>query len=97
MIDLTLRMDYADVFDFYKFHEVFRQQLADAKGGERFTLQAYIEEHHELWRDYDVTKTAYIATILETEVSDTYGIFPDPEDYISLSKPQRIEGTRRKG
>ena len=39
MIDITLRMDYADVFDFDKFHEVFRQQLSAAKGGERFTLK----------------------------------------------------------
>lgn len=96
MIDLTLRMDYADVFDFDKFHEVFRQQLSDAKGGERFTLQAYIEEHHELWRDYDVTKTFQIAEVLELEVSNLYGIFPDPEDYITLPTPQRPERTRRR-
>ena len=38
MIDITLRMDYADVFDFDKFHEVFRQQLTVAKGDECITL-----------------------------------------------------------
>ena len=27
MIDITRRMEYADVFDFDKFHEVFRQQV----------------------------------------------------------------------
>ena len=42
MIDITLRMDYADVFDFDKFHEVFRQQLTVAKGDECITLAAII-------------------------------------------------------
>lgn len=95
-VDLFRRMDYADMFDFDKFHEAFKQQLAAARGGERFTLQSYIEEHHELWRDYDVAKTAQIAEILETEVSDIYGIIPDPEDYITLPTPQRPERTTRR-
>lgn len=73
-IDLFKRMDYAEVFDFDKFHEVFRQQLFAAKGGERFTLKEYIEDHHEFWRDYDVTKSAQIAEVLEIEVSDIHGL-----------------------
>jgi len=95
-VDLFRRMDYADVFDFDKFHEAFKQQLAAARGGERFTLRDFIEEHHEVWHDYDVAKTAQIAEILETEVSDIYGIFSDPEDYITLPTPQIPERTRRR-
>lgn len=92
-IDLQRRMDYANVFNFDEFHKAFRQQLDAARGGERFTLQSYIEEHHELWRDYDVTKSAQIAEVLETEVSNIYGIFSDPEDYLTLPAPKRAERT----
>ena len=37
-VDRIKRIEYADVFNFDKFHEVFKHQLAIAKGGERFTL-----------------------------------------------------------
>lgn len=90
-IDLFKRMDYADVFDFDKFHEVFKQQLSAAKGGERFTLRDFIENHHELWLDYDISKSAQIAEILETEVSDIYNIFSDPDDFIELPKFKKKE------
>ena len=94
-VDLFKRMDYAIVFDFDKFHEVFKQQLAVARGGERFTLRDFIEEHHELWHDYDLSKSVQIAEILETEVSDLYGLTPDPEDYYLLPKANKQEKERK--
>ena len=90
-VDLFKRMDYANVFNFNEFHKVFRQQLSIAKGGERFTLKDYIEDHHELWHDYDISKSAQIAAILETEVSEIYNIVSDPEDFIELSKYKKEE------
>ena len=86
MIDITLRMDYADVFDFDKFHEVFRQQLAVAKGDECITLASFIEDHHEVWHDYSLNKIAKITDVLAIEVADLYGLFPDPDDKIILPK-----------
>ena len=86
MIDITLRMDYADVFDFDKFHEVFRQQLTVAKGDECITLASFIEDHHEVWHDYSLPKIAKIAEVLATEVADLYGLIPDPDDNIILPK-----------
>ena len=86
MIDITRRMDYADVFDFEKFHEVFRQQLAVAKGDECITLASFIENHHEVWHDYSLNKISKIAEVLATEVADVYGLFPDPDDRITLPK-----------
>jgi len=86
MIDITLRMDYADVFDFDKFHEVFRQQLAVAKGDECITLASFIEDHHEIWHDYSLNKISKIAEVLAIEVADLYGLFPDPNDRITLPK-----------
>ena len=77
MIDITLRMDYANVFDFDKFHEVFRQQLTVAKGDECITLASFIEDHHEVWHDYSLPKIAKIAEVLATEVADLYGLIPD--------------------
>lgn len=94
-IDLFKRMDYADVFDFEKFHEVFRLQLSVAKGGERFTLIDFIEEHHEIWHDYDVAKSAYIAEVLEIEVADIYGLIPDPEDYYLLPRAKKQDEKKR--
>ena len=94
-VDLFRRMDYADVFDFNKFHEAFQQQLAAAKGGERFTLRDFIEEHHEVWRDYDLSKSDHIAGVLEIEVSDLYGLTPDPEDYYQLPKASKQEEKKR--
>lgn len=94
-IDLFKRMDYADVFDFDEFHKAFQQQLSVAKGGERFTLRDFIEEHHELWHDYDVTKSANIADVLEIEVADLYGLIPDPEDYYQLTKAKKQEAKKR--
>ena len=63
-VDLLKRMDYVDVFDFDKFHEVFGHLLTLVKGGERFTLVAFIEGMHDLWRDYDLSKSVRIAEIL---------------------------------
>ena len=86
MINITRRMDYADVFDFNKFHEVFRQLLTFAKGDECITLASFIEDHHEVWHDYSLSKIAKIADVLATEVADMYGLFPDPDDKITLPK-----------
>ena len=86
MINIILRMDYADVFDFDKFHEVFRQQLTVAKGDECITLASFIEDHHEVWHDYCLPKIAKIADVLAIEVADLYGLFPDPDDKITLPK-----------
>lgn len=94
-IDLFKRMDYADVFNFEEFHKAFQQQLSVAKGGERFTLKEYIEDHHDFWRDYDVAKSAQIAEVLETEVSEIYHLFPDPNDFVELPKPQKAEKKKR--
>lgn len=93
-VDLLKRMDYVDVFDFDKFHEVFGHLLTLVKGGERFTLVAFIEGMHDLWRDYDLSKSVRIAEILEEEVADTYGIVSDPDDYIELPAPKKLEKTR---
>lgn len=89
MIDLTPRMDYADVFDFDKFHEAFRRELASAKGNEYFTLESFIESQPELWKDYDLTLSSRIAEILTFEVYDSYELTPDPDDFIHLPKAKK--------
>lgn len=94
MIDITLRMDYADVFDFDKFHEVFRQQLTVAKGDECITLASFIEDHHEVWHDYSLPQIAKIAEILATEVADMYGLIPDPDDKITLPKYVKLQAKK---
>lgn len=94
-VDLFRRMDYAGVFDFDQFHEAFKQQLAVAKGGECFTLKDFIEDHHEVWYDYDLTKSTQIAEILEVEVSELYGLIPDPDDNYVLPKAQKQEKKKR--
>ena len=86
MIDIALRKDYVDVFDFDKFHEVFRRQLTVAKGDECITLASFIEDHHEVWYDYNLTKITKIAEVLAIEVVDLYGLIPDPDDNITLPK-----------
>ena len=86
MIDITRRMEYADVFDFDKFHEVFRQQVIAAKGGECIILASFIDDHHEVWHDYRLTKTTKIADVLAIEVAEMYGLYPDPDDRIILPK-----------
>lgn len=86
MIDITQRMDYADVFDFDKFHEVFGQLLKDAKGGECIIIASFIEDHHEVWYDYNLTKTIKISDVLAAEIADMYNLFPDPNDRITLPK-----------
>ena len=96
-INLFRRMEYAEVFDFDKFNEAFKQQLSVAKGGERFTLESFIEENHELWHDYNIAKSASIVEVLEQEVSELYGIFPDPDDYIMLPTPTKAEKKRQLG
>ena len=85
-IDLFKRMEYADVFNFDKFHEVFLQQLVAAKGGECFTLREYIDDHHKFWYDYDISKSSKIADILAEEVFESYNITPDFNDKIILPK-----------
>lgn len=89
MIDLTPRMDYADIFDFDKFHEAFRQKLLSAKGNECFTLESFIESHPELWNNYDLTQSTRIAEILTFEVYDTYELTTDPDDLIHLPKAKK--------
>ena len=91
MIDLTPRMDYADVFDFDKFHEAFRQELTSAKGNEYFTLESFIENRPELWHDYDLTLSSRIAEILTFEVYDCYNLAPDFDDFIHLPKAKKEE------
>ena len=89
MIDLTPRMDYADIFDFDKFHEAFRQKLLSAKGNECFTLESFIESHPELWNNYDLTQSTRIAEILTFEVYDNYELTTDPDDLIHLPKAKK--------
>ena len=89
MIDLTLRMDFADKFDFDKFHDAFRQLLAAAQGGECIKLESWIESHPDLWKDYDLTMSTKIAGVLEKEVYDQYELSSDPNDNFFLPKPQR--------
>ena len=86
MIDLTSRMDYADVFDFDKFHDAFRQMLASAKGDERIQLKEYIEAHPEFWHSLEFEHSNALAMILAVEVNDSYGLCPDFDDYINLPK-----------
>ena len=91
MIDLTLRMDYADVFDFDKFHEAFRQMLASAKGDECIKLESWIESRPDLWKDYDLTLSSKIASVLEVEVYDQYELSSDPDDNIFIPKAKKEE------
>ncbi|WP_304889852.1 DEAD/DEAH box helicase family protein [uncultured Bacteroides sp.] len=84
-------MDYADVFDFDKFHEAFRQELSSAKGDECFTLESFIESRPELWHDYDLTKSSKIASILTLEIYDSYELAPDPDDFVHLPKAKKKE------
>lgn len=90
MIDLTLRMNFADVFDFDKFHDAFRQLLASARGGECIKLESWIESRPDLWKDYDLTMSSKIACVLEIEVYNQYELSPDPDDNIFLPKPQKV-------
>ena len=87
MIDITSRIYYANVFDFEKFHEVFRQLLAGAHGGECIKLENWIESLPELWKDYDLTMSSKIASVLEMEIYDQYELCSDPDDNIFLPKP----------
>lgn len=91
MIDISLRMDYADVFNFDKFHDAFKQLITAAKGGERFNMLDYIEEHREFWNDYDLTKGENISLVLFSEVSDLYRLAPDPDDIITFRKFEKKE------
>ena len=91
MIDLTLRMDYADVFDFDKFHEAFKQMLASAKGDECIKLESWIESRPDLWKDYDLTLSSKIASVLEVEVYDQYELSSDPDDNIFIPKAKKEE------
>lgn len=45
MIDLIERMDLAEVFDFDKFHDAFRQLRQAAKGGECLNIASYINDN----------------------------------------------------
>lgn len=94
MNDITSRVHYADVFDFDKFHEVFRQQLAVAKGDECISLATFIEDHHEVWHDYSLPKVSKIVEVLTIEVADMYEIFPDPNDIITLPKAAKRKEKR---
>lgn len=91
MIDLILRMDFADVFDFDKFHDAFKQLLAAAKGNECIKLETFIEDHPEFWRDFDVTKSSAISEILTNEIYSLYELCPDPDDNIFLPKAKKEE------
>ena len=91
MIDLTLRMDYADVFDFDRFHEAFRQMLASAKGDECIKLESWIESRPDLWKNYDVILSSKIASVLEVEVYDQYELSSDPDDNIFIPKAKKEE------
>lgn len=95
MIDLTLRMDYADVFDFDKFHEAFRQMLASAKGDECIKLESWIESRPDLWKDYDLTLSSKIASVLEIEVYDQYELSSDPYDNIAIPKAKKEEAHKQ--
>ena len=95
-IDLLKRIEYEDVFDFDKFHETLKNMMEVVKGGESSTLVFIIEYFHDLWRDYDLSKSAQIAKILEEEVAELYGIVADPDDNIVFPKPKKPEKKPKK-
>lgn len=95
MIDLTLRMDYADVFDFDKFHEAFRQMLASAKGDECINLQDYIEANPQFWRTLDFECSSTLAMVLATEVNEYYHLCPDFNDLVHLPKAEKKKTPQR--
>ena len=89
MIDLIKRMDLAEVFDFDKFHNAFRQLLQIAKGGECLNIASYIEENPDLWNNYDITKTRSITQVLISEIYSLYELVVDPDDNIIISKVEK--------
>lgn len=95
MIDLTLRMDYADVFDFDKFHEAFRQMLASAKGDECINLLEYIESNPQFWCTLDFECSSTLAMVLATEVNEYYHLCPDFNDLIHLPKAEKKKTPQR--
>ena len=86
MMDLTLRKDYEDVFDFNQFHDLFKALLTTSKGGECINLEEYIEDHPEIWKHYDVTKSSNIVEVLIGEIYEQYELYPDDKDLITLQK-----------
>ena len=56
MIDLIERMDLAEVFDFDKFHDAFRQLRQAAKSGECLNIASYINDNPDFWNNYDITR-----------------------------------------
>lgn len=89
MIDLIKRMDLAEVFDFDKFHNTFRQLLQIAKGGECLNIASYIEENPDFWNNYDITKTRSITQVLISEIYSLYELVVDPDDNIIISKAEK--------
>lgn len=89
MIDLIERMDLAEVFDFDKFHDAFRQLRQAAKGGECLNIPSYINDNPDFWNNYDITKTRSITRVLISEIYSLYELVADPDDNIILPKAEK--------
>lgn len=84
MFDPLKRQPYIDLFDFEKFHKSFQQLLNAADGTEAFTMEQYICDHPELWKDYDIAEAMAIAFLLEDEVYEAYNVQTNFEGKIIL-------------
>ena len=85
MFDPVKRQKYSDLFDFEKFHKSFQQLLTTADGSHAFTMEQYICDHPNFWKDYDIAFARSISAILEDEVFETYGIQSDFDGNLILS------------
>lgn len=85
MIDLIERMDLAEVFDFDKFHDAFRQLRQAAKGGECLNIPSYINDNPDFWNNYDITKTRSITRVLISEIYSLYELVADPDEELQLT------------
>lgn len=92
MFDPVKRQKYSDLFDFDKFHKSFQQLLSTADGSHPFTMEQYICDHPELWKDYDIAYVKNLASVLEEEVFETYEIQTDFEGNLILAaQPKQIQ------
>ena len=92
MFDPVKRQKYSDLFDFEKFHKSFQLLLATADGSHAFTMEQYICDHPEFWKDYDIAYAQNLASILEDEVFETYSIQTDFEgNLILVPQPKQIQ------
>lgn len=90
MIDFSQQMDLEHVFNFDRFHEVLREKLATAQGGEYLRLKEFIEDNPMLWKVYDVSKSKAIVNILTDEIFKAYGLCVDINDMLHLPKAKKL-------